>query len=146
MVATLRGPPPSSPARGRRVLASAALRLLHPRWAPPPPALCARLPHWPAQVWGRGRVALLGDAAHLSTQLLAQGTSQAFEDALELGRAVGELWAGLDQAWMDGVRAPPAAACDPDPPAEQDPPANLLPHPHAALHCPQARTAPPQRP
>ncbi|PRW39250.1 FAD NAD(P)-binding domain-containing [Chlorella sorokiniana] len=41
------------------------------------------------QVWARGRVALLGDAAHLATQFLAQGTSQAFEDALELGRAVG---------------------------------------------------------
>ena len=36
--------------------------------------------------WGRGRVTLLGDAAHLSTPFLGQGTSQAFEDALELGR------------------------------------------------------------
>lgn len=39
--------------------------------------------------WGRGRVTLLGDAAHLATPFLAQGTSQAFEDGLELGR-----WAG----------------------------------------------------
>ncbi|KAL4459092.1 hypothetical protein ABPG75_013957 [Micractinium tetrahymenae] len=42
------------------------------------------------KVWARGRVALLGDAARQPTQFLAQGTSQAFEDALELGRAVGE--------------------------------------------------------
>ena len=38
--------------------------------------------------WGRGRVTLLGDAAHLGTPFLAQGTSQAIEDALELGRWV----------------------------------------------------------
>ncbi|GAB4822604.1 hypothetical protein N2152v2_009650 [Parachlorella kessleri] len=47
------------------------------------PATCAE--------WGRGRVALLGDAAHLGTPFLGQGTSQAIEDALELGRAVLEL-------------------------------------------------------
>ncbi|GAB4822622.1 hypothetical protein N2152v2_009668 [Parachlorella kessleri] len=41
--------------------------------------------------WGRGRVSLLGDAAHLGTPFLAQGTSQALEDALELGRAIAEL-------------------------------------------------------
>lgn len=41
-------------------------------------------------MWGRGRVSLLGDAAHLSTPILSQGTAQAFEDALALGRAIGE--------------------------------------------------------
>ncbi|KAL4447957.1 hypothetical protein ABPG75_005176 [Micractinium tetrahymenae] len=41
------------------------------------------------QVYARGRVALTGDAAHLGTPFLAQGCSQAIEDALELGRAVG---------------------------------------------------------
>lgn len=39
--------------------------------------------------WTRGPAALLGDAAHLSTPVLGQGTSAAFEDALALGRAVG---------------------------------------------------------
>jgi hypothetical protein len=41
------------------------------------------------QVYARGRIALVGDAAHLATPFLGQGTSQAIEDALELGRAVG---------------------------------------------------------
>jgi hypothetical protein len=43
------------------------------------------------QVWGRGRVTLAGDAAHLATPLLTQGSSQSFEDAVALGRAIGEL-------------------------------------------------------
>ncbi|KAL4425131.1 hypothetical protein ABPG77_008236 [Micractinium sp. CCAP 211/92] len=41
------------------------------------------------QVYAQGRVALTGDAAHLATPFLGQGCSQAIEDALELGRAVG---------------------------------------------------------
>jgi 2-polyprenyl-6-methoxyphenol hydroxylase-like FAD-dependent oxidoreductase len=41
-------------------------------------------------VWAVGAAALLGDAAHLSTPMLGQGTSAAFEDALALGRAVRE--------------------------------------------------------
>ncbi|KAL4449444.1 hypothetical protein ABPG77_007088 [Micractinium sp. CCAP 211/92] len=43
------------------------------------------------QAYVRGRVALVGDAAHLATPMLSQGCSQALEDALELGRAIGEL-------------------------------------------------------
>lgn len=43
----------------------------------------------PCQVWGRGRVTLTGDAAHLSTAMLGQGTNQAFEDALALGAMIG---------------------------------------------------------
>ncbi|GAQ92475.1 zeaxanthin epoxidase [Klebsormidium nitens] len=39
-------------------------------------------------VWGRGRATLVGDAAHLGTPLLGQGTSQALEDALELSRCI----------------------------------------------------------
>ncbi|MBY6243626.1 FAD-dependent monooxygenase [Methylosinus sp. Sm6] len=49
--------------------------------------------------WGRGRVALLGDAAHPMTPFLAQGAAQAIEDAAALGRAVagaGSLEAALD--------------------------------------------------
>lgn len=42
------------------------------------------------KVWGKGRVTLAGDAAHLATPALGQGTSQAIEDALALGRAIGK--------------------------------------------------------
>ena len=38
-----------------------------------------------ATSWGRGRVTLAGDAAHLGTPLLGQGSAAAFEDALALG-------------------------------------------------------------
>jgi salicylate hydroxylase len=37
--------------------------------------------------WSRGRVALLGDAAHPMTPFLAQGAAQAIEDAAALGRS-----------------------------------------------------------
>ncbi len=52
------------------------------------------------QVWGKGRVTLLGDAAHLATPMLAQGTSQALEDAVELGR-----WGAVNNLatnWSEG--------------------------------------------
>lgn len=38
--------------------------------------------------WVRGRVALAGDAAHVMPPNMAQGTSQAFEDAVAMGRAL----------------------------------------------------------
>ncbi|WP_406409461.1 hypothetical protein [Streptomyces sp. NBC_01643] len=40
----------------------------------------------PITTWGRGRLALLGDAAHSVLQYLAQGACQAVEDADSLRR------------------------------------------------------------
>lgn len=42
----------------------------------------------PVEKWSKGRVTLLGDAAHPMTQYLAQGACQALEDAVTLGAAV----------------------------------------------------------
>src|SRR5204863_2060929 len=41
----------------------------------------------PAEPWTQGRVALLGDAAHLMLQYMAQGAAMAMEDALALAVA-----------------------------------------------------------
>ena len=42
----------------------------------------------PLQTWSKGRVTLVGDAAHPSTPNLGQGTCQAFEDAVILARSL----------------------------------------------------------
>ena len=42
----------------------------------------------PLQAWGRGRVTLLGDAAHPMTPNLGQGACQALEDAVVLARCL----------------------------------------------------------
>jgi salicylate hydroxylase len=42
----------------------------------------------PTSVWSRGRVTLLGDAAHPMLPFLAQGASQAIEDAVALARCL----------------------------------------------------------
>jgi 2-polyprenyl-6-methoxyphenol hydroxylase-like FAD-dependent oxidoreductase len=44
----------------------------------------------PVRKWGRGRVTLLGDAAHLTTPNLGQGACMALEDALVLARSLAE--------------------------------------------------------
>lgn len=41
----------------------------------------------PLPQWGQGRVTLLGDAAHATLPLMAQGAAMAFEDAVVLARA-----------------------------------------------------------
>ena len=41
--------------------------------------------------WGRGRMTLLGDAAHPMTPDMGQGACQAIEDAVVLGRCVSEI-------------------------------------------------------
>jgi salicylate hydroxylase len=51
-------------------------------------ALCRRTPMRGAQQQARGRVALLGDAAHPMLPYLAQGAGMAIEDAAELGRCL----------------------------------------------------------
>jgi 2-polyprenyl-6-methoxyphenol hydroxylase-like FAD-dependent oxidoreductase len=69
-------------------------------WHDPIPAVVAatpaealtRLPihdRPPAKEWGKGRVTLLGDAAHPMTPNLGQGAAQALEDAVVLARTLG---------------------------------------------------------
>jgi 2-polyprenyl-6-methoxyphenol hydroxylase-like FAD-dependent oxidoreductase len=73
-------------------------------WHDPIPALLAATPteqimvtdiydSVPLRAWYRGRVVLVGDAAHPSMPNMGQGTSQAFEDAAVLAAC---LRAGLD--------------------------------------------------
>lgn len=62
------------------------------------------------RVWGKGPVSLAGDAAHLATPFLGQGTGQALEDAVELARALathGATPAALRA--YEGVRVPLAS-------------------------------------
>src|SRR6185437_12920943 len=67
----------------------------------------------PLAGWTRGRVALLGDAAHPMLQYLAQGACQAIEDAEALARALagcpGPQLIGKALAGYQAERAPHAA-------------------------------------
>jgi len=54
--------------------------------------------------WNRGRVVLIGDAAHTCPPTLAQGAAQALEDALVLGELLVER-AALDEALWDAFHA-----------------------------------------
>jgi 2-polyprenyl-6-methoxyphenol hydroxylase-like FAD-dependent oxidoreductase len=44
----------------------------------------------PLDTWSRGRVVLLGDAAHATTPGIGQGAAQAIEDAVVIGRSLAE--------------------------------------------------------
>jgi len=91
-------PEPSGPQRGSR---NEFLRRFGDWHDPIPAALAATADddpivgigiydRAPIKRWGRGRVTLLGDAAHAMTPDAAQGASQALEDAVALGQALGE--------------------------------------------------------
>lgn len=53
----------------------------------------------PIAQWSFGRVTLLGDAAHPTTQYLAQGACMAMEDAVTLGEALRECGDGPGTDW-----------------------------------------------
>jgi salicylate hydroxylase len=53
----------------------------------------------PVKDWSRGRVTLLGDAAHPMLQYLAQGAGQAIEDAVVLGEALKATNGDIAQAF-----------------------------------------------
>jgi salicylate hydroxylase len=59
----------------------------------------------PVRRWSRGRVALLGDAAHPMLQYLAQGAGMAIEDAVELAGQVERFGEDLPAAFESYVDA-----------------------------------------
>lgn len=65
----------------------------------------------PVAGWSRGRIVLLGDAAHPMLQYLAQGACQALEDAVCLSERVREYGNDLERAFVayEELRAPRAA-------------------------------------
>lgn len=99
----------NAPAGGKGPLGEmSVLRALFAGWHDPIPALveatagadilrndCFDIP--PQKRWGRGRITLVGDAAHAMTPNLGQGACQALEDAVALGR------------WLDGAADPEQA-------------------------------------
>lgn len=93
----------NAPARERAPKGGARDRLLElfAGWAPPVAEIVAATPpDWlqrqdirdrrPIRRWGRGRVTLLGDAAHPMTFNVGQGACQAIEDAAVLARCLHE--------------------------------------------------------
>jgi salicylate hydroxylase len=54
----------------------------------------------PVDTWTRGPVALLGDAAHLMLQYMAQGAAMAMEDAVALGAACDAAGGNFEKAFV----------------------------------------------
>lgn len=54
----------------------------------------------PVKDWSRGRVTLLGDAAHPMLQYLAQGAGQAIEDSVVLGEALRHAGGDFERAFQ----------------------------------------------
>lgn len=85
--------------------AGRSVATLFAAWGAPVPGLVAATPpdsvlthdvvdrRPPGRIWGRDRVTLAGDAAHLAAPTMGQGTCHAFEDAVELGSTIAR---GLD--------------------------------------------------
>jgi 2-polyprenyl-6-methoxyphenol hydroxylase-like FAD-dependent oxidoreductase len=91
----------NAPPGGRDADAKRELHLRFGRWHEPIPSVIAasradaisRLDVFdrpPARRWGRGRVTLLGDAAHATTPNLGQGACLAIEDAVALARRLAD--------------------------------------------------------
>lgn len=55
----------------------------------------------PVENWSRGRVTLLGDAAHFMLQYMAQGAAMAMEDAVCLGHCAGQADGDFGAAFLD---------------------------------------------
>ncbi len=58
----------------------------------------------PVPNWSRGRVTLLGDAAHLMLQYFAQGAAAALEDAVCLGACADRLNGDFEKAFLEYQR------------------------------------------
>ncbi|GAA3886266.1 3-hydroxybenzoate 6-monooxygenase [Leifsonia kafniensis] len=58
----------------------------------------------PEAGWSKGRVVLMGDAAHPTHQYLAQGAGQAMEDAVELARVITEFGDDVSGAFVEFER------------------------------------------
>ncbi|MFO7854518.1 MAG: FAD-dependent monooxygenase [Paracoccaceae bacterium] len=93
----------------------AALRAAFRGWDPAVDALLAAAEapkiwglydHRPLPCWRRGRVALLGDAAHPTTPFLAQGAAMALEDAVVLARALRNRTPEAGLQAYEAARAP----------------------------------------
>ena len=95
-----RGPGPLRPRLPRR---HRALRGPGRRVRPQPVGTLVTVRVWP---WSRGRLALLGDAAHAIVPFFGQGMNCAFEDVVELDRCLDET--GDD--WTAALAATPSGA------------------------------------
>lgn len=99
----------NTPVGGTDEAAGGALKVLRSRfssYANPVPAILDALTNQPiyrddiydreplGQVWGRGRVTLIGDAAHPVQPNLGQGGGMAIEDAFELVKRIATIQAG----------------------------------------------------